>query len=495
MNTLTKILMTASIFTAILAMQGCDGGNEPATESAHSDNDEHGGGDSHDDHGPAEEGEEEHADVVSLSPEQLERAGVVIEPLRGGTITTHITLPAEVGLNQDAVIHVTPRVPGIVSEVHGFLGHDVNEGDLLAVLESPELGETKIVFLQAIQSKAIADAELNRQATISKNTRKLLEILKTDPSLDELREGVADLRIGTNKGRLISGYARVRSAEANYARERELREKGLSTESDLLAAQEAFNSTQADYFAAFEDIDFTYQLRLQEAERAARVASSTVDNAERRLHLLGLSDAQVSGMDQEHNVDVARYTLTAPASGQIVMKHITPGEKVNTDESVYTIANLDTLWLNISVYTQYSGQITQGQSVVIHAGHRTTTGVVDYISAVVSESTRTISARVVIDNTDRSWKPGEFVTARVETGKSPAMRVVPLDAIQTFEGQKVVFIQDEDGIEPVAVRLGRRNDVSVELLGDDIAIGTPIVVQNSFLMKAELGKGAAGHEH
>lgn len=496
MNTLTKILITASILAAILAMQGCDGGNGPATGSAHSDNDEHGDGDSHDDHGPAEEGEEEQGgDVISLSPEQLERAGVVIEPLSGGEITTHITLPAEVGLNQDAVLHVTPRVPGIVSEINGFLGSDVNEGDLLAVLESPELGEAKIVYLQAIQSKAIADAELNRQATISKNTQKLLEILKTDPSLDELREGVADLRIGTNKGRLLSGYARVRSAEANYARERELREKGLSTESDLLAAQEAFNSTQADYFAAFEDIEFTYQLRLQEAERAARVALSTVDNAERRLHLLGLSDIQVSGMDQEHNVDVARYTLTAPASGQIVMKHITPGEKVNTEKSVYTIANLDSLWLNISVYTQYAGQITQGQSVVIHAGHRTTTGVVDYISAVVSESTRTISARVVIDNSDRSWKPGEFVNARVETGQATVKRVVPLSSIQTVEGKDVVFAQDADGIKPVAVRLGRRNDVSVELLGDDIAIGTPIVVKNSFLMKAELGKGAAGHEH
>jgi len=500
MNTLTKILMTTSILAAILAMQGCDGGGGQASKSAHSENDKHDDGDSHEDHGQAEEGEgeqgEEHGgEVVILSPEQLEQAGVVIEPLSGGTLTTHITLPAEVGLNQDAVLHVTPRVPGIVSEVNGFLGHDVSQGDLLAVLVSPELGEAKIVYLQAIQSKEIADAELNRQVTISKNTRKLLEILNSDPSLDDLREGVADLRIGTNKGRLLSGYARVRSAEANYAREQELRAKGLSTESDLLAAQEAYNSTQADYFAAYEDIDFTYQLRLQEAQRAARVASSTVDNAERRLHLLGLSDDQVSGLDKEHNVDVARYTLTAPASGRIVMKHITPGEKVDTENPVYTIANLDSLWLNISVYTQYAGQITQGQSVVVRTGQRKTTGVVDYISAVVSESTRTISARVVIDNTDRSWKPGEFVTARVETGQSPAVRIVPLDAIQTYEGRDVVFIQDEDGIEPVVVHLGRRNDVSIELLGDDIALGTPIVVRNSFLMKAELGKGTAGHEH
>ncbi|MAO24162.1 MAG: hypothetical protein CMJ35_15350 [Phycisphaerae bacterium] len=510
MNTLTKTLLALTLIAIAFATAGCgdsSGLDDHAEDSGHSESDGHNHGsteaDDHSDAGDAhghdegsEDGHEEHGeDVIKLSPQQLERAGVLIQPLSGGTITTHITLPAEVGLNLDAVLHVTPRVPGIVSEVSGLLGHAVVQGDLLAILESPELGEAKIAYLQSVQSKAIADAELNRQRTISQNTQTLLDLLKSEPELDELRAGVADLRIGENKGRLLSAYARVRAAEANYARERELQKKSLSTESDLLAAQEAFNSTQADYFAAFEDIDFTYQLRLQEAERAARVASSSVDNSERRLHLLGLSHEQVAGITDDPDVDVARYSLTAPIGGRIIAKHITPGERVGTDETVYTIANLDTVWLNISVYSQYAGQITEGLQVVVHAGDRTTTGVVDYVSAVVSESTRTVSARVVLDNQDRSWKPGEFVTARVETRQTPVARVVPLDAIQTFEGQQVVFVQDADGIEPVAVRLGRKNDVSVELVGDDIALGTPVVIRNSFLMKAELGKSAAGHEH
>jgi membrane fusion protein, heavy metal efflux system len=83
----------------------------------------------------------------------------------------------------------------------------------------------------------------------------------------------------------------------------------------------------------------------------------------------------------------------------------------------------------------------------------------------------------------------------VETGRVHADRIVPMDAIQTFEGQEVIFVQDEDGIEPVAVQIGRRNDTAVELLGDSIALGTPIVVKNSFLIKAELGKGSAEHGH
>ncbi len=509
MNNITRLLYILAFVPALTTLQGCgqnETGGGHAETSGHAEDDGHGdhgseAGDSHDDHGDHDDhgghgDEEEHGDdVVQLTPAQLERAGVVIKPLAGGTIATHVTLPAEVGLNYDKVVHVTPRVPGVVTQVFGLLGQQLEEGELLAVLESPELGEAKIAYLQAIQEKAIADASLARERTVSKNTELLLDILRQEPTLDELLSKVSGLRIGENKGRLISAYARVNASRANYNRERGLREEGLSTESDLLAAQEAFNSSQAEYMAAFEDIDFTFHLRLQEAEQAAQVAASTVDNAERRLHIFGLSHEQVLGIANEPDTSVSRYELTAPGAGMIVSKHITPGEKVGTEEPVYTLADLDTVWLNVSVYTRYVDLIKEGLRVTVRAGGRETVGLVDYVSPVVSESTRTVSARVVINNSDGLWKPGEFVTARVETGRIQADRIVPMDAIQTYEGQEVIFIQDEDGIEPVAVRIGRRSDTAVELLGDDIALGTPIVVRNSFLIKAELGKGSAGHDH
>lgn len=493
MNTQLKYPLVAVLAAALAAMIACgdaeshDGHNH-GNEAAQSGDEpqQTGVADGHDEHGE---------DVVRLTPAQLARAGVRIEPLAGGMIATHVTLPAEIGLNEDAVVHVTPRVPGVVLSVQGLLGREVDAGAVMAVIESPALGEAKIAYLEATQNRAIAETELERQRTISGNTESLLALLKSEPELDALRAGASELLVGENKGRLLSGYARVRAAEANYARERELREKGLSTESDLLAAQEAFNSTQADYFAALEEVDFTYRLRLQEAERSARIALSAVENAERRLHLLGLTETQVADTTHEPDVEFARYTLAAPIGGRIVDKHITPGEVVGTEAPVYTIADIDTVWLNVSVYSQYASQIAEGHSVVVHAAGRTTSGVVDSVSAVANESTRTLSARVVIDNTDRSWKPGEFVTARVETGRSLAVRVVPLDAIQTFEGRQVIFVQDADGIEPVPVRLGRRNDEMVEILSDDIALGTPVVVANSFLMKSELGKSAAGHDH
>ena len=480
----------------MVAMGGCGGGGNDDHDD-HAGHEEHGEHDGHDEHGSEmESGGEEHGDdVVKLTQDQLAQSGVVIKPLGGGEIATHIMLPAEVGLNQDTVLHVTPRVTGIVSDVHGFLGQQVAEGELLAVIESPELGEAKIEYLQMIQERSIADAELTRQETISMNTEKLLALLSKDPSPTELREESDSLRIGINKGRLLSAYAQMKAGSANYARESELNEKGLSTQADLLASQEMYYSAQADYMAAYEDIEFTYLLTLQEAQQKALVASTSVDNAERRLHLLGLSQEGVERVATEADVNIARYELAAPRGGQIVVKHIAPGERVGPEEQIYTIADLSTVWLNIAVYSQYSASIQEGQRVTVRVGDRVASGVVAYVSSIISESSRTINARVVLENAERAWRPGEFVTVQVETQKEMADRVVPVDAVQTFEGHEVVFIQDDDGIEPVEVTIGRRNDSHVELLGEDIALGTLVVVENSFLIKAELGKSAAGHDH
>lgn len=482
-----RLLVFAVLTQSLFILSGC--GNGSVDEQDHSDHTDVAGHDNHDDHDSHSE------DVVKLTDTQLRESGVVILPLSGGEIATHILLPGEIELNQDTVLHVTPRVPGVVTMVSGYLGHTVQAGDLLAVLESPDLGEAKIAFLQAIQTKIIADAQLARQETISSNTEKLLDLLRRAPSPDILHEEADAMRIGSNKGKLLSAYAQMRAGSANYDREKSLNSKGLSTQADLLASQEVFYIAQANYMAAFEDIDFSFRLKLQEAQQTAMIASSAVDNAERRLHLLGLTQEQVDRVSTEPDVNVARYELTAPSSGRVVAKHITPGERISIDAPVYTIADLSTVWINISVYTQYADLIEEGQRVTVRVGDRAASGVVDYISAVVSQSSRALAARVVIDNSDHSWKPGEFITVRIETEKIHVDRAVPIDAIQTFEGHEVVFVQGEDGIEPVRVTLGRKNDATVELLGDDLAIGTPVVVVNSFLMKAELGKGSAGHDH
>ena len=486
-----------------LSMPGCT--DQPDTEhrdhEGH-DHEDHEGHD-HDEHTDHDDehdqgatgGHHEHAeDVVRLTPEQLEEAGVAMAPLSGGTIARFLTLPGEIAFNADNLVHVTPRVPGVVAEVHAHIGNQVTQGQRLAVIDSPELGQVKIKYLTTLQSLGQAQADLERQQTISKNTETLLSLLQTKPSLSTLQEKAAGLRIGEHKGRLISSYAKLHAGRANYQRERSLQKQALSTQSDLLAAEEAFNSAQAEYLAAFEDIDFRYHADGIQAQRAFRVAESAVSNADRRLHLLGLSKEQIQSIDSEPDMAIARYELQSPIAGRIIYKHASIGEKLSSEEPAYVVANLDTVWMNISVYTQYLSEIREDQPVTVMAREHKASGRITYIGSNLSEETRTVVARVVLDNADRRWRAGEFVTIRIETGRRHVERAVSLQALQRYEGQQVVFAEARHGITPWPVHLGHRNDKLAELL-EGPPVGTSIVVSNSFLMKSELGKSAAGHEH
>ncbi len=433
-------------------------------------------------------------EIVRLTDEQLAEAGVLLAPLTGGTVATHLLLPGEIGFNMDDFVHVTPRAGGVVMEVHAFSGDEVRSGQLLAVLDSPDLGEAKIGYLTAVQEHSQARADVERQRTISANTEALLILLKTDPSLESLQREAAELRIGQDKGRLISAYAKRHAAHANYDREQTLREQNLATEADLLSAQEAHNSAIAEYLSIFEEIDFRFSADLMQTEQGLHVAESAVSNAARRLHILGYSQELIDAIESEADTAISRYELHAPIAGRIVMKHLSVGERIAEEESAYSIADLSTVWLNVSVYAKYFQAISEGQPAMVVADGRKASGRISYVSSAVSEATRTIIARIVLDNRDRLWRPGEFVTVQLETARGEVPLAVPIEAVQVYEGHDVIFVQDEDGIEPYLVELGRRNHEMIELVSGP-PIGTPIVVRNSFLIKAELGKSAAGHGH
>ncbi len=433
-------------------------------------------------------------EIVRLTDDQLAEAGVVIAPLTGGTVATHLLLPGEIGFNMDNFVHVTPRAGGVVMEVHAFTGDEVRSGQLLAVLDSPELGEAKIGYLTAVRELSQAQADVERQRTISANTEALLTLLKTDPTLEALQIEAAKLRIGQDKGRLISAYAKRHAAQANYHREQSLREQNLGTQADLLSAQEAYNSGIAEYLSVFEEIDFRFSADLMQAEQGLRVAESAVSNADRRLHILGMSEEHIDAIESESDTAISRYELHAPVTGRIVMKHLSVGERITEEESAYSIADLSTVWLNVSVYAKYFHEISEGQTAMIVTDDRKASGRISYMSSAVSEATRTIIARIVLDNTDRLWRPGEFVTVQLETSRDEVPLAVPIQAVQIYEGQDVIFVQDEDGIVPYPVELGRRSHELIELLKGP-PVGTPIVVRNSFLIKAELGKSAASHDH
>jgi cobalt-zinc-cadmium efflux system membrane fusion protein len=347
---------------------------------------------------------------VRLPAARAQQLGIEVAVARAGSLQTSLTLPGTIALNADRRVHVVSRIPGIVQEIRKQLGDPVRAGEVMAVIDSRELADTKAAYLAA-------------------------------------RE-------------------RVSLAETTFAREKDLWEKKISPEEDYLKAKQA----------------------LAEARIELQVAAQ-------KLRALGFAEAYVQQLAGRVNAPLTRYEVVAPFAGTVIEKHIAVGEMLKDDTEAFEVADLSTVWVDLNLAVKDLLLVRKGQHVVIAANTTMRAeGTVSYISPVVSDETRTVLTRVVLPNPDGRWRPGLFVTATLTASETPVAVLIPKTATQTIDGQPSVFVQTSEGFAPRPVTLGRANETHVEITAG-LEVGERYATTETFILKAELGKGAAGHEH
>ncbi len=192
---------------------------------------------------------------------------------------------------------------------------------------------------------------------------------------------------------------------------------------------------------------------------------------------------------------LSTFDLRTAFDGTVIDKHIAPGEAVTRDEVAFIVADLSTVWVVINVYQDALPLVRVGRPVWIVATHGgvQTEGPVSYVAPIVDQATRTAMARVVLPNPDGTWRPGVFVTATVYD-PAPAPVVIPRRALQRIEGTPTVFVVEGEHFVPRTVGVGRVGRTRLEVTAG-LRPGERYADERSFLVKAELAKGDAAHEH
>jgi cobalt-zinc-cadmium efflux system membrane fusion protein len=184
----------------------------------------------------------------------------------------------------------------------------------------------------------------------------------------------------------------------------------------------------------------------------------------------------------------------------VIQKDVTLGELVKDDKTIFTIANLETVWIDLSIFRRDFGSLTVGSEVEFHTGEGHISGqkhihaTVNYISPFGSEGSQTMLARCVVPNPEGLLRPGLYVDGEVVTGQVAAVVTVRNGALQELEGKTVVFVAEGDAFETREVRVGVRDSERSEITSG-LRTGERYVAENSFLIKAELGKSEAEHDH
>lgn len=212
-----------------------------------------------------------------------------------------------------------------------------------------------------------------------------------------------------------------------------------------------------------------------------------------------VGDAVVAGKSLatiESNLSLSNYSVTSPIAGVVLSRDASIGGVAGEGMVLFEVADLSSLWVDLHVFGADAQHIRPGVPVRVT---RMSDGVaVETVLERILPGTATASqstvARATIVNADGLWRPGSAVRARITVAQQQAEIGVPLGALQTFRDWNVVFIRVGDTYEVRPVRLGERDSTQVQVLGG-INAGDDIVIEQSYLIKADIEKSGASHEH
>lgn len=386
------------------------GGADQAEHKEAGHKEEKAGG--HDEHKGEKGGHDEHGEEgkVKMTAELQKQNGVVVGPAKQQRLAGIISATGKVEANADKVAHVSPRISGKIVAVKSSLGDSIAAGQVLATLDSVELGEALSRYHQSKTKLALA--------------------------------------------------------QANMERVKALVEKKIAARKDILQSETDFKTAQTE-----------------------------LHTDEERLSLFGVNLSDVKGDDHKKPI----LPVRSPISGIITEKHAIVGELSDPSKSLYTIADLSSVWVVVDINEKDLAKIHRGQTASVSVGafpDQKLKGRITYIADLVDQNTRTVKARIEVPNTGRKLKPEMFATIELAlAADAPPVLAVPEDALQDLDGKKVVFVAEKnDEFAARPVQTGRAAGGMVEIVSG-LKDGEQYAVKGSFILKSEIKKGEMKDEH
>lgn len=233
---------------------------------------------------------------------------------------------------------------------------------------------------------------------------------------------------------------------------------------------------------------------LLQAETELKEATLAMQSAAQRLAALGLTPDEIRSLADKKDTS-ALMTMVAPFKGVVVEASAVPGEIATPERPVFSVADVERLWLRIDVYESDLAKIAKGQRVVFTVeglqGARFS-GKIVAVGAEVDERTRTVRVFADIKNTDGLLRTSMFGRARIIVKPSEPKLLVPKEAVQNDGDCNLVFVSPKPNVfQARKVQLGAKYGNGYEVVGG-LAKGEKVVTTGSFLLKTEVMRGQLG---
>lgn len=362
---------------------------------------------------------------------------------------------------------------------HEEEGHDEHEGETGSVKMTAEVQKENGVVVASAQMQPLVglisvtgkvEANADRMAHVSPRISGKVVSVKTSlgdsVSAGQTLATLDSVELGEAINRYHQSKTKLDLAHSNMERIKVLVEKKIAARKDILQAE-------TDY----------------------KMAQTELHTDEERLSLYGVSTAELKADSHKNPL----LPVRSPIGGTITEKHAMVGELADPSTSLYTVADLSTVWVMVDVNEKDLAKVHKGQAASVMVGafpDLKLVGRITYIADLVNESTRTVKARIEVANPGRKLKPEMFATVELELASdSPSVLAIPEEAVQDLDGKKVVFVA-ESATEFVArtVQVGRMAGGMIEIV-EGLKVGESYAIKGAFILKSEVKKGELVDEH
>ncbi|WP_422928393.1 efflux RND transporter periplasmic adaptor subunit [Singulisphaera sp. PoT] len=438
---------------------------------------------------------------VTLAEGKWKTAGIKIEPATIVMVATEVGVPGKIEANPDRQVAIRPRSAGIVREVNATLGQKVKRGDVLAVLDSPDLGTARLNLKGRQIELSTARLELDWKREVAANVDRLIPEIRKGVAAATIQQEYAERPLGSNRALLIQAYTEFEIASHEAEKTGNLRREQIVGEHPAFLAQHTREGAQAKLESVLEQVRFDSKHEQTLAEQKERLAEAAVIDAAQRLRILGVPEdidrvlAQAGKVAAEKSTgeDVTGYRVMAPFDGTIISKTVVPSQKAEIADVLFTLADLSTVWVMANVPESDFSLLpmlkagTFRISAAAYPGKSFEAKLLS-IGASVDPTTRTVPIMAEARNPEDVLKLGMFIRITLDSPNAAESLTVPASSLVEIDGQQGVFIPtSEDGrtfaFHPV--KTGREAG-DRRVITSGISAGASVVSHGAFLLKSEL---------
>lgn len=197
----------------------------------------------------------------------------------------------------------------------------------------------------------------------------------------------------------------------------------------------------------------------------------------------------------ESSDSLKTYSIISPLDGTVISRNANVGD-IAGEAPLFVVTDLSKLWAEFNIFPRDITRIQSGQKVCVNSLENAvkSNGDITIVLPLTEASTQTVVARVLLDNSNNMWRPGMRVQGNVIVNERKVLLAAKTTGLQTFRDFTVVFARLGDTYEVRMLELGLKDDEYIEILGG-IKPDTDYVSKNSFLIKADIEKSSASHDH